>query len=254
VCRNPLLAAERVRKRGELLEAAEKKLREIEAATKRKRQLVRSAEKIGDPVGRALAASKIEKYFRWEITPRGLHGERNPERIQRDAALDGIYVLRTSVPVENLDREPTVLAYKRLAVVERAFRGLKSVDLHVRPIHHRLPDRVRVHMFLALLAYYVEWHMRQALAPVLFDGEPHDGRRASPVAPAVRSPEAQAKARSKRTADHRPVQSFPHWLKDLATIVKNRVQPGLASLPAFEVITRPTPSQHYALELLHVKL
>jgi hypothetical protein len=254
LCRNPLLAAERVRKRGELLEAAEKKLREIEAATKRKRQPVRSAERISYLVGRALATSKIEKYFRWEITPRGLHWERNPERIQRDAALDGIYVLRTSVPVEHLDRQQTVLAYKRLAVVERAFRSLKSVDLHVRPIHHRLSDRVRAHIFLAMLAYYVEWHMRQALAPVLFDDEQRDGRRASPVAPAVRSPEAQVKARSKRTADDRPVQGFQDWLKDLATIVKNRVQPCLASLPAFEVITRPTPAQQYALELLHVKL
>jgi hypothetical protein len=254
LCRNPLLAAERVRKRGELLAAAEKKLKEIEAATKRKRQPVRSAEKISYLVGRALAASKVEKYFRWETTPQGLRWERNPERIQRDAALDGIYVLRTSVPVEHLDREQTVLAYKRLAVVERAFRSLKSVDLHVRPIHHRLPDRVRAHIFLTMLAYYVEWHMRQALAPVLFDDEQRDGQRSSPVAPAVRSPEAQAKARSKRTADDRPVQSFQDWLKDLATIVKNRVQPCLASLPAFEVITRPTPAQQYALELLHVKL
>jgi len=254
LCRNPLLAAERVRKRGELLAAAEKKLKEIEAATKRKRQPVRSAEKISYLVGRALAASKVEKYFRWEITPQGLRWERNPERIQRDAALDGIYVLRTSVSAEYLNREQTVLAYKRLAVVERAFRSLKSVDLNVRPIHHRLPDRVRAHIFLAMLAYYVEWHMRQALAPVLFDDEQRDGQRSSPVAPAVRSPEAQAKARSKRTADDHPVQSFQDWLKDLATIVKNRVQPCLASLPAFEVITRPTPSQQYALELLHVKL
>jgi hypothetical protein len=254
LCRNPLLAAERVRKRGELLAAAEKKLTEIEAATKRRRQPVRSTEKISYLVGRALAASKVEKYFRWEITPQGLRWQRNPERIQRDAALDGIYVLRTSVPIEHLDREQTVLAYKRLAVVERTFRSLKSVDLNVRPIHHRLPDRVRAHIFLAMLAYYVEWHMRQALAPVLFDDEQRDGQRSSPVAPAVRSPEAQAKARSKRTADNHPVQSFQDWLKDLATIVKNRIQPCLASLPAFEVITRPTPAQHYALELLHVKL
>lgn len=254
VCRNPLLAAERVRKRAELLAAAEKKLQEIEAATKRRRQPIRSAEKISYLIGKSLASSKVEKYFQWEITPQGLRWARNPERIQRDAALDGIYVLRTSVSAQRLDSEQAVLAYKRLAVVERAFRSLKSVDLNVRPIYHRVPDRVRAHILLAVLAYYVEWHMRQALAPVLFDDEQRGGARPSPVAPAVRSPEAQAKARSQRTADHQPVQSFQDWLKDLATIVKNRIQPRLASLPAFEVLTRPTPSQQYALELLNVKM
>lgn len=254
VCRNPLLAAERVRKRAELLAAAEKKLKDIEASTKRKRQPIRSAEKISYLIGKALASSKVEKYFQWEITPQGLRWARNPERIQRDAALDGIYVLRTSVSAQHLDSEQTVLAYKRLAVVERAFRSLKSVDLNVRPIYHRVPDRVRAHILLAVLAYYVEWHMRQALAPVLFDDEQRGGARPSPVAPAVRSPEAQAKARSQRTADQHPVQSFQDWLKDLATIVKNRIQPRLASLPAFQVITRPTTSQQYALELLSVKL
>ncbi|MFN3326796.1 MAG: IS1634 family transposase [Bryobacteraceae bacterium] len=254
VCRNPLLAAERKRKRGELIEAAEKKLSEIEAATKRKRQPVRSAEKISYMVGKALSSSKVEKYFHWKVTPQGLHWERNQERIERDAALDGIYVLRTSVCEREMDRDQTVLAYKRLASVERAFRSLKSVDLNVRPIYHRLPDRVRAHILIAMLAYYVEWHMRQALAPVLFDDEQRGGERPSPVAPAVRSPEAQAKARTKRTADGWPVQSFQDWLKDLATIVKNRIQPKLHSLPAFEVTTRPTPSQQYALNLLRLRL
>jgi len=167
VCRNPLLASERARKRKELIEAAEKKLKEIEAATKCHRQPVRGADKISYLVGKALATSKVEKYFRWTATDTGLNWEHNPERIGRDAALDGIYVLRTNVTVEQLDREQTVLAYKRLATVERAFRSLKSVDLNVRPIHHRLPERVRAHVFLVMLAYYVEWHMRQALAPVL---------------------------------------------------------------------------------------
>jgi hypothetical protein len=254
VCRNPLLAAERARKRSELMAVAEKGLAEIAAATQRKRRPVRSPERISYLVGRKLGSSKMEKYYRWEITPQGLRWERNRERIERDAALDGIYVLRTSVDRQHLDSAQTVLAYKRLAVVERAFRSLKSVDLNVRPIYHHAPDRVRAHIFLAMLAYYVEWHMRQALAPVLFDDEQRDGRRSSPVAPAVRSPEAQAKARRRRTADDRPVQSFQDWLKDLATIVKSRIQPRLASLPGFEVITRPTPSQQYALELLRVKL
>jgi hypothetical protein len=253
-CRNPLLAAERQRKRGELLAVAEKKLKEIEAATTRKRRPLRSAEKISYLVGKALAPSKVEKYFRWEITPEGLRWQRDGARIERDAALDGIYVLRTSVAKQFLDTEQTVLAYKRLAAVERAFRSLKSVDLNVRPIYHRAPDRVRAHVFLAMLAYYVEWHMRQALAPVLFDDEQRGDRRPSPVAPAVRSPEARAKARTQRTADNWPVQSFQDWLKDLGTIVKNRIEPKLRSLPAFEMTTRPTAAQQYALNLLRARL
>jgi len=187
VGRNPLLAAERLRKRGELIQAAEKKLKEIEVATKRKRQPLRSPERISFLVGKALGTAKVEKYFLWEITPQGLPWERNPERLAREAALDGIYVLRTCVSEQFLDGKQTVLAYKRLAVVERAFRSLKSVDLNVRPIRHRAPERVRAHVFLAMLAYYVEWHMRQALAPVLFDDEQRGDLRSSPVAPERRS-------------------------------------------------------------------
>jgi transposase len=253
-CRNPLLAAERERKRGELLAAAEKKLQEIEAATRRKRQPLRGPEKISYRVGKALAATKVAKYFRWEIQRQVLRWERDEERIQRDAALDGIYVLRTSVSEQLLDTEQTVLAYKRLANVERAFRSLKSVDLNVRPIYHRAPERVRAHIFAAMLSYYVEWHMRQALAPVLFDDEQRGDDRPSPVAPARRSPEARAKARSQRTQDNWPVQSFQDWLKDLGTIVKNCIEPSVRSLPAFEMTTRPNPAQQYALDLLHVKL
>jgi len=253
-CRNPLLAAERERKRGELMAVAEKKLKEIEVATKRKRQPLRGAEKISYRVGQALAASKVAKYYRWEITPQGLRWERDEERIRRDATLDGIYVLRTSVSEQLLDMQQTVLAYKRLANVERAFRSLKSVDLHVRPIFHHAPDRVRAHVFAAMLSYYVEWHMRQALAPVLFDDEQRGDYRPSPVAPARRSPEARTKARRQRTADNWPVQSFQGWLKDLATIVKSCIEPSLRSLPAFEMTTRPTPPQQYALDLLRVKL
>jgi hypothetical protein len=158
------------------------------------------------------------------------------------------------VAAQFLDTQQTILAYKRLAMVERAFRSLKSVDLNVRPIHHRTPDRVRAHILLVMLAYYVEWHMRQALAPVLFDDEQRGDRRTSPVAPAMRSPEARAKARSQRTADNWPVQSFQDWLKDLGTIVKNRIERRLRSLPAFEMTTRPTAAQQYALALLRVRL
>src|SRR6516165_11845482 len=205
-------------------------------------------------VGRALAASKVEKYFPWTATETELSWQPNPEHIQRDAAVEGIYVLRTNVASEQLDHEQTVLAYKRLATVERASRCLKSVDLKVRPLHHRLPERVRARVFLAMLAYYVEWHMRQALAPVLFDDEEHGGPRSSPVAPAVRSEKAQVKALRKRTEENWPVQSFQDWLKDLATIVKNTIQPHLKSLASFEVITRPTAPQQHALQLLDVSL
>jgi transposase len=194
VCRTPLLAAERARKRRELMEVAEKKLKEIEAAPTRKRPPIRSAEKISCRVGKALAAAKVEKYFRWQITPEGLGWERHAERLQRDLALEGIYVLRTSVPQPRLDSNQTVLAYKRLATVERAFRSLKSVDLEVRPMHHRLPDRVRAHVLLAMLSYYVERHLRQARAAVRFDDEQHGEPRPSPAAPAVRSATATAKA------------------------------------------------------------
>jgi hypothetical protein len=254
VCRNPLLAAERARKRSELIAATEKKLLEIATATRRKRQPVRGEAKISYLVGKALALSKVAKYFHWTATDTAFQWERNTARIEQDQALDGIYVLRTNVPSERLDREQTVLTYKRLSAVERAFRSLKSVDLNVRPIHHRLPDRVRAHVFVAMLAYYVEWHMRRALAPVLFDDELRGGPRSSPVSPAVRSEKAKAKARTKRTEENWPVQSFQDWLKDLATIVKSTIEPKLQSLPAFEVITRPTPPQQHALKLLGVSL
>jgi hypothetical protein len=254
VCRNRLLAAERVRKRGELIAAAEKKLGEVAAATKRKRQPLRGQDKIGYLIGKALAISKVDKYFRWQVTEAGLVWERDQARIDADAALDGIYVLRTNVPAEQLDRDQTVLAYKRLAQVERAFRSLKSVDLHVRPIHHRLAQRVRAHILIAMLAYYVEWNMRRSLAPLLFDDELRGAPRTSPVAPARRSAQALAKARTKRTDDNWPVQSFQDWMKDLATIAKNRIQPKVAALPSFDIVTRPTASQQRALDLLGVKL
>ena len=254
VCRNPLLAEERARKRQELLETAEKRLNQIVAACRRKRQPLRDATRISFLVGQALGPLKVAKYFRWEVGVEGLRYERDPERIERDAQIDGIYVLRTSLAREHSSTEQTVLAYKRLAAVERAFRSLKSVDLHIRPIHHRLPDRVRAHVLICLLAYYVEWHLRRALAPLLFDDE-HPGQRSgSPVAPAQRSLSAQQKARTKRNAEGLPVESFQDWLKDLATITKNDVQPKVKSLPAFAMITRPTPAQQRALELLGVSL
>ena len=254
VCRNPLLAEERARKRQELMAAAEKKLDQIVAATECQRQPLRGAEQISYRVGRALGATTVAKYFRWEIRQGKLRYQREQRRIDQDAAVDGVYVIRTSVGAERLSAEEAVRHYKRLSTIERAFRSLKSVDLNVRPIRHWTPDRVRAHVLICMLAYYVEWHMRQALAPVLFDDE-HPGEvQTSPVAPAQRSASALRKARDKKTPEGLPVQSFQNWLGDLATIVKNRIQPRLKSLPAFDVITRPTVSQAHALKLLKVSL
>lgn len=253
VCRNPLLAEERARKREEMLAAAEKKLKAIAAATRRPQRPLREPERINYRIGEALGSTKMGKYFQWQITAAGLSFQRDAERIARDAALDGIYVLRTSLDSQRLDTAETVRSYKRLAQVERAFRLLKSLALEIRPIHHRLADRVRAHVLVCLLAYYVEWHMRRVLAPLLFtDEQPQP--QSSPVAPAQRSASAQAKARTKRTAGGLAVQSFHDLLQDLATIVKNRIQPVLKSIAPFDIVTRPTPLQKHALQLLGLTL
>jgi len=255
VCRNPLLAQERARKREELMAAAEQKLEAIAAATRRAQRPLRDPERINYRIGAALGPKKVGKYFRWEITAAGLNYARDPERIARDAALDGIYVLRTSLPAQQLDAAQTVRSYKQLAGLERAFRILKSVEVEIRPIHHRLPDRVRAHVLICLLAYYVEWHLRRVLAPLLFDDEQRGGTHPpSPVAPAQRSAGALRKARTKRTAAGLPVQSFRDLLRNLATITKNRIQPKLKSVPPFDMITRPTALQRRALELVGLKL
>jgi Transposase DDE domain len=255
VCRNPLLAAERARKRADMMAATEKKLEAIAAATRRPQRPLRDPERINYRIGEVLGPKKVGKYFHWQITAAGLTYQRDPVRIARDAALDGIYVLRTSLPAARLDAAQTVRSYKRLAQVERAFRILKSLDLELRPIHHRLAERVRAHVLICWLAYYVEWHMRRALAPLLFQDE-HRGEppAASPVAPARRSASAEAKARRKRNADNLPVQSFRDLLRDLATIVKNRIQPALKSVAPFDIVTRPTPLQKQALQLLGLAL
>ena len=253
VCRNPLLAQERARKREEIMLAAEKKLEAIAAATRRPQRPLRDPERINYRIGAALGPKKVGKYFQWQLTAAGLSVERNPERIARDAALDGIYVLRTSLGSERLDAAQTVRSYKRLAQVERAFRVLKSLELEIRPIHHRLVGRVRAHVLVCLLSYYLEWHMRRALAPLLF-GDEQPQEQSSPVAPARRSADAEAKARTKRTPQGLAVQSFHDLLKDLATIVKNRIRPVLKSVAPFEIVTRPTPLQKQALQLLGLSL
>jgi transposase len=261
-CRNPLLAAERARKREELLQATEKELNKIVAATQRKRRRLKGKEKIGLCAGRVLYCYKVGKHFKLEITDEGFSYQRASEKIAAEAALDGIYVIRTSVPASTLASEETVRRYKDLSAVEQAFRSLKSLDLKVRPIYHRLPNRVRGHILLCMLAYYVIWHMRRWLAPMLFEEEDHDvaeALRDSVVSPARRSPASERKARTKLTTDGEPVHSFQTLLKDLATIVKNRVQPrlplrGTGKALEFEVVTIPTVLQHRAFDLLGVPL
>ena len=256
-CRNPPLAAERRRKRDALLAATETKLAAIVAATHRPTRPLRGPDAIGLRVGRVLARSKVGKHFRIAIQDDTLRVERDEPGIEREARLDGIYVIRTSVPARALDSEQVVRSYKQLASVERAFRSLKSVDLKLRPIYHWTDDRIRAHVFLCMLAYYVEWHMRRTLAPILFDDEDRDAAasaRASIVAPAQVSARAQRKAARKRTDEDDPVHSFQTLLRDLSTIAKNRVQPRTEGAPCFDVVTRPTPLQQRALELLGVTL
>src|SRR6266851_549409 len=169
----------------------------------------------------------MAKHFTVQIEDNQLSYARRPESIQREAALDGIYVIRTSEPAERLSAEDTVRGYKNLALVERLFRTLKSIDILVRPIHHHQEKRVRAHVFLCMLAYDVEWHMRQALAPLLFDDDDKaagEARRASVVAPAQRSPRAQRKTRTQRTDEGLPIQSFQTLLDDLATVTQNRIR------------------------------
>jgi DDE family transposase len=254
-CRNPLMAAERARKRQELLDATERALTQIAAATQRPRNPLRGKDRIALRVGAVLGRYKMRKHFRLTIEESGFSFSRDEPSIAHEAALDGIYVVRTSVPAATLGADEAVRSYKRLAEVERAFRSLKSVDLKVRPIHHRLEQRVRAHVLLCMLAYYVEWHMRQALAPILFeDDDPAAGEAARPsvVVPAQRSPRAQRKAITKLTADDTPLHSFHTLLSDLATVAKNRILPSTKDPLPFDVVTTPTALQHRAFDLLGV--
>jgi hypothetical protein len=250
-CRNPALADERARKRQDLLAATEKELATIAAATRRAKRPVRAKDKIALRVGKAINHYKMAKHFTIEITDEAFTFTRNHETIAAEAALDGIYVLRTSLPDDTLTTDDVVLRYKGLADVERFFRTLNS-ELDVRPIRHRLADRVRAHMFLRMLSYYLSRHMKQALAPILFhdnDKPAAAAKRANPVGPAQRSDQALTKAARKRTHDNTPVHSFTSLLADLATICANQVQP-TDDMGAFTIITTPTPLQHRAFELL----
>jgi Transposase DDE domain len=254
-CRNPLMAEERARKRKELVAATERALSAITAATQRPRNPLRGRARIALRVGGVLNRYKMRKHFQLTVEETGFSFTRDEQSIAREAVLDGIYVVRTSVPAAALAADEAVRAYKRLAEVEHAFRSLKSVDLKVRPIHHRLEQRVRAHVLLCMLAYYVEWHMRQALAPILFDDDDPaaaEAARSSVVAPAQRSPRAQRKAITKLTAEDTPLHSFHTLLSDLATVAKNRILPNTKDPLPFDLITTPTPQQQRAFDLLGV--
>jgi len=257
VCRNPLLADERARKRSELLAATEKDLARLQARVQRQRQPLRGAAAIGTALGAVMRRRKMAKHFTTIITDDSFRFARNDAAITAEAALDGIYVLRTNLPATQSDTAATVRAYKSLAGVEHAFRSMKTVDLELRPVFHWTAPRVRAHVLLCMLAYYLEWHMRQRLAPLLFDeADPagHDAARTSPVAKAIPSPATRQKAARKRTdpadGDTLPVHSFRTLLADLATLTRNVVRLGRNQLTT--LLATPTKVQSRAFDLLGV--
>jgi hypothetical protein len=256
VCRNPLLADERSRKRQDLLAATERELERIVKAVNRKARPLRGRDRIGLRVGKVLGRFKMGKHFQLTIEDDAFRWQRDEAAIAAEAHLDGIYIVRTTVHADALPAVEVVRSYKSLSNVERAFRSMKTAELHIRPIHHRKADRVRAHVLLCMLSYYVEWHMRRALAPILFDDNDRaaaEARRDSVVAPARRSEVADEKAATKRTECGEPVHSFKSLLRDLATVVKNRIQPKAAA-DAFDMITRPTALQQRAVDLLAIRL
>ena len=253
VCRNRALAAERARKREDLLAATERDLARIAAAVARKRQALRGKAEIGLEIGAVLDKHKMAKHFTLDITDTRFSFARKTDEITVEAALDGLYVVRTSLPAAVLDDAATVRGYKSLSLVERAFRYLKTVDLQIRPVYHWLADRVRAHVFLCMLAYYLEWHMRQRLAPLLYDDTDKDAaeaQRSSVVAKAGRSPAAVTKQTTGRTEDGLPVHSFRTLLNDLATLTRNTLVTAISPAQPFTLTARPTPIQQKARDLL----
>ena len=259
VCKNPLLAEERARKREELLSATEKDLTRIKARVERAKNPLRGTAEIGRAVGTVIGKRKMAKHFATEITDQTFSFARKPEQIDAEARLDGIYVLRTNLTAEQSNAAATVRSYKSLAQVERAFRSMKTVDLEIRPVFHWTAPRVRAHVLLCMLAYYLEWHMRRALAPVLFDDEDKaaaEASRASPVAKARVSEKARKKACARMSdpahGEVLPVHSFRTLLADLGTLTKNTVCFGGKS--ELTVLAKPTPVQLRALGLLGAEL
>jgi transposase len=257
VCRNPDLAADRSRKREELLAATERDLARVQAAVARKRAPLRSAAKIALAVGAVINRHKMAKHFEIDISDAAFSFARKTAEIAAEAAIDGIYVVRTNLPAETCDDATTVRSYKSLALVERAFRCLKTVDLQVRPVYHWLADRVRAHVLLCMLSYYLEWHMRQSLAPMLFedsDKQAAETLRTSVVAQAQRSPTAVQKQTTKSSPDGLPVHSFQTLLADLATVAQNTIVTAITPNYPLTMVTRQTPTQHKAFQLLGLSL
>jgi hypothetical protein len=253
VCRNRDLAAERARKREELLVATERELTRLQEQVCRKSSRRKSAADIGMAVGAVLNRRKMAKHFVVEIADGYLSWQRRIDQIEHEARLDGIYVIRTSVPAEHLDAVETVQAYKDLSRIERAFRSLKTVDLEIRPIRHWMAQRVRAHVFLCMLAYHVEWFLREALAPLLFHDTDLDAARAertSPVAKTEPSEAAKAKKETKRSTDGHPVMSFGDLVAHLGTLTRNTMRVPLRPKHRFTLYSRPTPLQEAAFKLL----
>jgi len=251
-CRNPALAAERARKRGELLQATQTLLDQIVARVQRG-SLV-GADKIGVAVGKQINTYKVGKHFQVAITDTSLTITRRQAQIDTEAALDGIYVLRTSVPAETLPTAAVVTAYKNLSHVERDFRTIKTDDLQLRPIHHRLTDRVRAHVQIAMLAAYLVWHLRRAWAPLTYTDE-HPPHHHNPVAPAKRSTAATRKASRHRDPDGQPVRNFRGLLAHLATLTRNDIRYGnQPTAPVVPTLALPTPTQRRAFELLNTPI
>jgi hypothetical protein len=251
-CRNPALARLRAAKRQDLIAATTGELAKVAAMVTGGR--LRSAAKIGLRVGQVANKYKVRKHFDIAIGEAALTFKVDEASVAAEAALDGLYVLRTSVASAAMSDQETVLSYKRLAEVERAFRTLKGIDLQVRPIRHRLEPRVKAHIFLSMLAYYVQWHMIEAWAPLTFkdEAEPKPARLADPVAPAKRSPAALAKAHTRTLADGAPAMSFTRLIAHLAAIVRNTMRPSSArpGEATFTLTTRPSPTQQQALDLI----
>lgn len=256
-CRNPLLADERMRKRNALIAATEKELLHIQARVRRAKRALRGKDKIALAVGKVINKYKMAKHFETTITETDFSFARQADQIDAEALLDGIYVVRTDLASQMLDATAAVRAYKDLANVERAFRCIKTIDLEVRPIHHRLADRVRAHVLLCMLAYYLEWHMRKDLRPIIF--EDHDkaaalAARRSIVAKAERSEAAEIKAATKRTHDGLPVHNFRSLLADLATVTRNTMAMGQNPQTTFVLYPKLTALQERAFQLLDTQI
>jgi hypothetical protein len=245
-CFNPLLAEERKRKREELLQATEQELEAIRQQVARRKKKILRKEEIALKVGRVVNRFKMAKHFELTIEDGRFHAQRREEEIREEGLLDGVYVIRTSESKENLSAPDVVRHYKNLANVERAFRCWKGMDIRVRPIYLRTEEHVRAHIFLCLLAYYVEWHMRAALAPLLFEEEDlaQYRQQRNPVVPAEPSAAVQIKKQRKQTAEGFQVQSFPTLLQALATRCRNTCQvQAKKEAPTFEQVTQATPLQ-----------